>query len=58
MYLDQLLCLQTVTAEDGSQSKVFSLDLLFANGLSFAMGFVPTYFWVANLIPGVNGGKK
>lgn len=52
-YLDQLLCLETVVSSDGSQSKRFSLNILLPNALSFAVGFLITYFLVADHIPGV-----
>lgn len=58
MYLDQLLCLEVKTAADGSQSKEFSLNVLLANALAFSVGFLPTYFVFADMIPGVTGGKK
>lgn len=59
MYLNQLLCLETVVSSDGSQSKRFSLNVLLPNALSFALGFLIFYFLVAEHIPGVGkGGSK
>lgn len=51
-YLYQLGCMKQVVSETGEISYVFSLDILLANAIPFAIGFCLFYFWLNGLIFG------
>lgn len=45
MFLDQLLCKKETFDSKGNKTAVFSVDVLIANAMCAALGFLPFYFF-------------